>query len=162
MCRLAVGFLFGIGLVVGGSFVRAEEQTAANYAPASTAPVAVADTPAPATPEVRVPDLSGCWSGNWCSNTNGHNGPMRANFCRLTDGNYQVTFVGRFALLVPFRYTTTLTVTGQKDGVVYLAGSHNLGPIMGCFTYSAWANDCQFVSSYCSNKDQGTFTLTKQ
>jgi hypothetical protein len=79
----------------------------------------------------------------------------------MTDGNYQVTFVGKFCLLIPFRYTTTMTVTGQKDGVVYLAGSQNLGPLFGTFTYSAWANDCQFVSSYCSRKDQGQFTLTR-
>ena len=87
---------------------------------------------------------------------------MRASFCRLTDGNYQVTFVGRFAKLIPFRYTTTLTVTGHKDGVVYLSGSHYLGPLMGCYTYNAWSNGCQFVSGYSSSKDQGQFSLAKQ
>jgi hypothetical protein len=86
---------------------------------------------------------------------------MRANFCRLCDGNYQVTFVGRFLKLIPFRYTTTLTVTAQQDGKVLLAGSHTLGPIMGTFSYNAWATDRQFVSGYSSSKDQGQFSLAR-
>lgn len=87
---------------------------------------------------------------------------MRARFCRLCNGNYEVTFCGRFCKLIPFRYKTTLNVTGYTDGVVYMSGSHNLGPVFGTFTYNAWANDCQFVSSYTAgSKDQGQFSLSK-
>lgn len=86
---------------------------------------------------------------------------MRASFCRLCDGNYEVTFTGRFCKLIPFRYKTTLTVTGHSDGVVYLSGNQNLGPLFGTFSYNAWANDCQFVSGYCSKKDQGQFVLSR-
>jgi hypothetical protein len=87
---------------------------------------------------------------------------MRASFCRPCNGNYQVTFTGRFCKLIPFRYTTTLNVTGYADGVVYLSGSHKLGPILGTFSYNAWANDRQFSSGYnAGSKDQGTFTLSR-
>lgn len=86
---------------------------------------------------------------------------MRATFCRRCDGHYDVTFAGRFCLLIPFRYTTTLHVTGHKDGVVYLQGSQHLGPIFGTFSYNAWSNGCQFASGYCSKKDQGQFVLSR-
>ena len=121
--------------------------------------------PVPVTapvPSVRVVDLSGNWCGSWQSCVNGHKGPMRASFCRLCDGNYKVTFVGRFCKVIPFRYTTTLNVTGYADGVgVYLSGSQSLGLILGTFTYNAWANDRQFVSGYSANKDQGQFVMSK-
>ena len=72
-----------------------------------------------------------------------------------------MTFAGRFCKLIPFRSATTLDVTGYSDGVVYLSGSQNLGPIFGTFTYNAWANDRQFASGYSANKDQGQFILSK-
>lgn len=145
-CLLCVG-LFGLNTAA-----RADD------APATAAPAA---QPAPAVQPVRVPDLSGDWCGSWVSCTNGHKGPMKASFCRLCDGNYEVTFAGRFCKLIPFRYKTTLTVTGHSDGVVYLQGSQNLGPLFGTFSYNAWANDCQFASGYGSKKDQGQFSLSR-
>jgi hypothetical protein len=127
---------------------------------ATTTPAVAEAAASPQT--VRIPDLSGEWCGNWQSCTSGHKGPMRATFCRTCDGNYQVTFVGRFCMLIPFRYTTNLTVTGYTDGVVYMSGSQNLGPIFGTFSYNACANDCQFASGYSSRKDQGQFVLSRQ
>jgi len=146
------------------------EQNSSNVA--ETAPSAVQPGPeAPAAPvatpvttpgaSIRIPNLNGDWCGSWQSCTNGHKGPMRASFCRLCDGNYKVTFTGRFCKLIPFRYSTTLNVTGYTDGVVYLSGSQNLGPIFGTFTYNAWANDRQFASGYSANKDQGQFVLAR-
>ena len=136
------------------------EQTAA--APAPTSAASVATPVAVATQAMRIPDLTGDWCGSWQSCVNGHNGPMRASFCRLCNGNYKVTFTGRFCKLIPFRYTTTLNVTGYADGVIYLSGSQNLGPIFGTFTYNAWANDRQFASGYnAGSKDQGQFNLSR-
>lgn len=132
---------------------------------AAAAPIPVdaapAATTAPAT-AVRIPDLSGDWCGSWVSCVNGHKGPMRASFCRQCDGNYKVTFTGRFCKLIPFRYSTVLNVTGYTDGVVYMSGSQYLGPIFGTFSYNAWANDRQFASGYnAGSKDQGQFTLSR-
>lgn len=128
---------------------------------ATAASTEAAPAAAPAQ-NIRIPDLTGEWCGSWQSCVNGHKGPMRASFCRLCNGNYQVTFTGRFCKLIPFRYTTTLNVTGYTDGVVYLSGSQNLGPIFGTFTYNAWANDRQFASGYSAgSKDQGQFNLSR-
>jgi hypothetical protein len=120
-------------------------------------PLAPSVAPAP----IRIPDLSGEWCGSWKSCSNGHNGPMRASFCRLCNGDYQVTFCGRFCKVIPFRYTTTLKTTGYSDGVVYLSGSQSLGPILGTFSYNAWANERQFASGYSASKDRGEFHLAR-
>jgi hypothetical protein len=118
---------------------------------------AVPDAASPAN----CPDLSGSWCGTWSSCVNGHNGPMNATFCRRCDGHYDVTFKGRFWKLIPFHYSTTLMVTGVKDGKVYLSGSHHLGPLLGTFSYNAWADGCQFVSSYCARRDNGQFVMSR-
>lgn len=150
MCRFVLACLLLTGLFALDSTVRAQD-------PAAPTPVAAEAAPAPKP--IRIPDLTGNWCGDWSSCTNGHKGPMRASFCKRCDGNYDVTFVGRFALLIPFKYTTTLTVTGYGDGVVYLTGCHHLGPLFGTFTFNGWANDREFVANYCSKKDQGQFHL---
>lgn len=109
-----------------------------------------------------APELSGRWSGQWSSSHNGHNGPMHATFERVDSQHYQVHFNGRFWKLIPFKYTAVLTVTGvDAHGRVLLAGSHRLGPVLGTFSYNAWASDTQFVAGYCSEKDHGQFTLTR-
>ena len=126
-----------------------------------------APAPAPAGTEVKpeapqaVPNLSGSWNGNWSSCTNGHHGPMAATFCPIDASHYQVHFNGRFFKLIPFRYTAVLTVTGTENGRVLLSGSHHLGPILGTFSYNAWATETQFVAGYCSQKDQGQFVMSR-
>lgn len=122
--------------------------------PAAAAPVAVAEA-------VPVPDLTGSWSGRWVSCTNGHNGPMNATFCRLNATQYEVRFNGRFFKLIPFKYTAVLNVTAVEPGRVYLTGSHRLGPVLGTFSYNAWATDSQFVAGYASEKDQGQFIMNR-
>ncbi|MBX3441923.1 MAG: hypothetical protein KF774_05910 [Planctomyces sp.] len=117
--------------------------------------------PAAEVAPVHVPDLTGTWTGQWKSRTSGHKGPMRAKFCRLDACRYEVTFCGRFCVLVPFRYTTVLTVTGCSDGCVALRGSERLGPLFGTFSMNARASGTQFVSNYCSEKDRGQFTMTR-
>ena len=59
-----------------------------------------------------VPDLSGKWSGYWVSDKNGHNGPLRATFRQQDWDTYRVTYSGRFAKIIPFRYSTTMDVVG--------------------------------------------------
>ena len=119
------------------------------------------DMPPADAAAVAAPNLSGCWTGSWCSTTNGHHGPMNASFCQIDGSHYQVQFNGRFFKLIPFNYTAVLTVTGYDNGRVLLSGSHRLGPILGTFSYNAWATDTQFVAAYCSSKDQGQFTMTR-
>lgn len=108
----------------------------------------------------RAEDLSGWWSGYWVSCTNGHNGPLRAYFCQLDDGSYQVQFSGRFWKIIPFRYTTVLNVVQDGD-VVTLAGDSYLGRLMGSFHYDATATATDFTADYASRQDYGQFIMSR-
>tara|TARA_B100000686_G_C16474162_1_gene803665 strand:- start:213 stop:632 length:420 start_codon:yes stop_codon:yes gene_type:complete len=112
-----------------------------------------------ATPSQAL-DLSGTWTGNWHDFRTGHKGPLRATFSQLEDGNYQVHFRGRFAKIIPFRYTVVLEAT-EKDGKVELAGTSNISRRRGTFYYKAEATDTNFVSSFRSRKDNGEFRLSR-
>jgi hypothetical protein len=116
---------------------------------------------APASETVCVPDLTGEWSGYWESDVNGHTGPIRARVERLDACHYRVVFCGRFWRVCPFRYTTTLRITGYGPGYVCLGGSHRLGPVFGTFSYNARATQTHFVSRYCAEDDHGTFVMTR-
>lgn len=131
--------------------------------PAVAVPGRTADIPPPApAPVFVVPDLSGCWSGCWFSCKNGHKGPLKAEFCKLSETCYQVTFRGRFWVVLPFRYTTTMTVTGYTaDGQVLLASSQRLGPILGTFCMNAVASTCRFEANFESRNDHGKFVLSR-
>ena len=105
-------------------------------------------------------DLSGTWSGSWHDYRTGHQGPLRATFIKLETGNYQVNFGGRFAKIIPFRYTVILEAT-EKDGKVQLAGTSDIRRRRGTFYYKAESTDTSFVSSFRSRKDNGEFRLQR-
>jgi len=105
-------------------------------------------------------DLSGTWTGQWEDFNTGHSGPLRATFVKLTDGNYEVNFSGRFFKIIPFRYTVVLNAV-EKDGKVHLSGTSNVSRRRGTFTYTAEATDTNFVSSFVSCKDNGQFRLDR-
>jgi len=149
--------MLGISLPVALSL---SLQTAIGLESGATAAVQGAEaTPVQAAP-IHVPNLSGAWAGSWSSRCSGHQGPLKATFCRLDCNHYEVHFRGRFCKLLPFCYTVTLRVTGCEDGKVYLSGSHRL-PLFGTFTFSAWATDTQFCAGYRSKEDAGQFVMSR-
>ena len=106
-------------------------------------------------------DLSGSWSGQWYSCSSRHHGPLKANFCKVDDSSYQVSFKGRFFKIVPFRYSVTLNVVSDDGGTVKLAGSNYLGRMFGTFTYQATSTETKFKANYFSCKDNGRFELCR-
>jgi len=117
---------------------------------------------APAQPPCPCPpDLSGEWpTGTWKSDADGHTGPLSATFVKSGEGQYRVTFRGRFWRFFPFRYNVTLDVVGQAGDSACLAGSSRL-PLFGTFHYQARASANEFVATYTSGKDHGTFSLRR-
>ena len=109
--------------------------------------------------ECQAADLSGCWEGRWESCTSGHQGPLKATFCKLDETHYRVEFSGRFFKVFPFHYSVTLAVTGHDGDSVLLSGNSYLGRMFGTFHYSARATGCDFVADYTSCKDRGRFIL---
>ncbi len=112
------------------------------------------------TASAQNPDLSGKWSGYWVSDTNGHRGPLHATFTPLGDDAYRVKYRGRFAVVIPFRYVTTMDVVGRGDGVVVLAAEKPLGPF-GTFRTTATVTSSTFDATFTSRRDSGRFVLRK-
>ncbi len=140
-------------LEAGGAALSSGDQPA--VAPESVSSVITEYLPA-------VPaSLSGQWSGSWLSCTTGHKGPLQASFCQLAPDRYEVTFRGRFFKFIPFRYSLQLCVVGYEADRVLLSGSHKLGPIMGTFSYSAYATASEFVATYRSKQDYGQFRMSR-
>ena len=106
------------------------------------------------------PNLSGKWSGYWVSDTNGHTGPLHAKFKPHGPDAYKVTYRGRFAVVIPFRYTTTMDVVGRGDGFVVLSAEKPLGPF-GTFRTTATATDTNFDATFSSRRDNGRFVLRR-
>lgn len=107
------------------------------------------------------PDVSGRWSGYWVSDTNGHTGPLHARFTPKGDDAYRVTYRGRFAKVIPFRYATTMDVIGRDDGVVVLSAERSLGPF-GTFRTTATVTGTNFDATFTSRRDSGRFVLQKR
>jgi hypothetical protein len=123
--------------------------------------LAVAPAPADAPPAAAPPDLSGEWAGHWESGKNGHRGPLRATFTRVGPDCYSVRFRGRFAVVIPFRYTTPIAVAGTGDGVAVLTASRNLGPLLGTFAMTATATSRTFNADFTAKNDHGKFVLRR-
>ena len=113
------------------------------------------------TTSARPPELAGKWSGYWISDTNGHTGPLHAKIRPLGDEAYRVAFRGRFWVVFPFRYATTMHVAGGDDRVVHLTASRRLGPL-GTFTTTATATDSSFDAVFSSRQDSGRFVLSRR
>ena len=105
-------------------------------------------------------DLSGSWSGRWDSQSTGHTGPLKAEFTRIDDSQYQVDFRGRFLKLVPFRYSVVLTAVEEGENV-RLSGDNYLGRMFGWFHYDAVVSGDCFTAIYSSCKDSGQFQMTR-
>ena len=106
-------------------------------------------------------DISGCWSGYWISCADGHQGPMQATICKINDNCYSARFKGRFFVVVPFRYSTTLQVVGREGNTLILAGEERLGPVLGTYRFSAKVTATDFDASYSARIDNGKFVMRK-
>jgi len=124
-------------------------------------PAMAAETVAEATVVHASTDLSGTWTGQWGSQSTGHEGPMTATFCRLNNSQYSVTFTGKFCALIPFRYKAVLAAQQNADGSVSLSGSKNLGLLFGTFRFQGTASGNQFHATYRSKSDCGNFRMTR-
>ena len=102
------------------------------------------------------------YSGTWKSNTTGHQGTLRVRVLEQGSSTYRVRFTGTFLGVVPFMYSTPMTVTGRTpDGGVMLYGQSNL-PIFGDFRSQAYMNGGQFTATYSSARDQGQFNMLRR
>ncbi|MEE2826101.1 MAG: hypothetical protein VYE64_05695 [Planctomycetota bacterium] len=105
--------------------------------------------------------LSGNWSGDWSSCKSGHNGRLRATFCRISETQVQARFNGTFCKIFPFRYNAVLQIVHEEEGLIQLKGSRKLGPLMGTFRYEATITGNDFRATYRSKRDCGQWNMTR-
>jgi len=102
------------------------------------------------------------YRGEWVSDCNGHHGVLKARVRADDCGSYRVTYSGTFLKVVPFVYSTPMTVTGTApDGTVSLHG-HSRLPIFGEFDCQATMNGSQFHANYQSARDHGRFSMQRR
>jgi hypothetical protein len=71
-----------------------------------------------------------------------------------------VDFTGRFAKVIPFRYSVVLNVVGTAGDTTFLAGQSRL-PIFGTFQYQAAATPTSFQATYRHRRYSGQFLLQR-
>ncbi len=106
-------------------------------------------------------EIAGCWEGSWLSNSNGHNGNLRAIITKQGENYYHAHFKATYAFVIPFEFEVPLMVT--EDGGVYAFESQaDLGWLAGgVYTYTGTTTPHDFSASYCAAKDHGTFTMSR-
>jgi hypothetical protein len=106
-------------------------------------------------------DVSGNWSGRWHSAANNHSGKISATFCQSNHNTMRTQFRGTFAKVIPFRYTTNLTIASQSPGLTVLSGSRRL-PLGGEFNYYVTMTDQCFHGTFSSKRNRGTFIMSRK
>jgi hypothetical protein len=102
------------------------------------------------------------YRGTWQSDTSGHHGLLRARVLSNNGSTYNVRFSGTFLGVVPFVYSTPMTVTGRTpDGGVMLYGKSKL-PIFGDFRSTAYMNGSTFNANYSAASDRGRFIMQRR
>ncbi len=105
-------------------------------------------------------DLSGNWSGHWRSSANNHRGRICATFEQIGPNTVRAKFRGTFAKVIPFRYATNLCVASQQPGLTVLSGAKRI-PLGGEFRYHVEMTDRNFIGSFASRRNSGTFLMSK-
>jgi hypothetical protein len=107
-------------------------------------------------------DLDGRWEGYWLSERNGHHGRLQCLVSRLEDGSYRARFKATYWKCFRFGYAVNLSVAREPTGAFNFQGEADLGWWGGgVYHYNGHATPGDFVSTYKSEYDHGTFRMAR-
>lgn len=123
-------------------------------------------SPAPGDP------LTGRWQGEWHSDANGFHGPLRAVMTRVDDCRWRAAFHATFGRVLKACYSTDLVIDRATDLVPGAAdlsgprctfkGSSDLGVFGGgVYEYAAEVSSDEFIATFQSRTDRGTFRMRR-
>ena len=115
---------------------------------------AVANPPADPT------DITGQWKGRWVSDASGHNGGLRCVVTRTGAQTYSARFRAAWGWIFRFEYELPLVADRRDDAYTYFHGEADLG-WPGVYRYEGKAGGDEFICEYETDKDYGTFTMTR-
>lgn len=102
---------------------------------------------------------SGVWRGQWTSESSGHRGALGAKIRPDGPNHYRATFYGRFAVVIPFFYRTTLDrIPGTTD--MYYSAKQM--PLLGTYETTARISGNHFRADFVGKKDRGIFEMRRR
>ena len=104
--------------------------------------------------------LEGRWEGNWISEVNYHHGKLRCIVSKDGDA-YRARFHAKYLKILGFGYTVELKAEATGNGYKF-HGEADLGVMGGVYRYEGHADTTNFVSTYSSKYDHGTFQMQKR
>jgi len=106
-------------------------------------------------------DITGRWEGTWQSEVTGHHGKLRCLVIPLEGGDYQARYRAKYLRIMSFSYSVKLKVAAAEDGFKF-NGEADLGWYAGGrYQYEGRASATNFVSTYKSKEDHGSFQMTR-
>jgi hypothetical protein len=99
-------------------------------------------------------ELSGCWDGVWDNWHDLFKGRMKARIWKCDETHYQGEFWGIALVVIPYRYTSTLTVTHVEDGKTHFCGGDKL-PLWGGYTICGYVCGDKLFARYTKCKGDG-------
>ncbi|MDB6026874.1 MAG: hypothetical protein JWM68_3097 [Verrucomicrobiales bacterium] len=105
--------------------------------------------------------VAGRWEGIWKSDANQHSDKLRCLLTQVSDGKYEARFRAKYKKVLSFSYTATFQGT-KKDSEFSFSGDADLGKLAGgIYYYRGEISPTNFVSTYRSKYDHGTFHLAR-
>jgi len=118
-----------------------------------------------ATPASTGEGLSGCWTGTWHSDSNGHEGGLRCIMTPRAAGSFDARYHATYDwCLLGFSFEYTVPVRAEKSGVIWtFKGGAELGCWIagGLYEYEGRIDGGDFSATYKSEDDHGVFRLKR-
>lgn len=108
---------------------------------------------------VHAANPTGVWRGQWSSQSSGHRGALGAKIRPAGPDHYEATFYGRFAVVIPFFYRTTLDRIPGTDDFYYSAKKM---PLLGTYETTARISGNSFRADFVGKKDRGVFEMRRR
>ena len=105
--------------------------------------------------------VEGPWMGEWISDVNQHHGKLRCVMTKEEEGKYKAYFHATFWKI--FRYSYSTILNGEDlTNMTHFKGEKDLGWLAGgVYRYEGHATPTNFLSTYKSKYDHGTFEMIR-
>jgi hypothetical protein len=116
---------------------------------------------APAAPPRDL--MAGSWDGSWASGSKPMGGKLTAVIEKLPDANYHASFESEAPLKITTKSVCTFHISGRAGGVWEFSGKEDLGLLQGgTYKYKGTVDGNDFVCTYDSTFDKGTFRMKRK
>ena len=111
---------------------------------------------------VPTDQITGAWEGTWQNRSGGHMDRMRAVISASGPETYRVHYYAWYQRVLTFSYVAELRAIRREGETVFFTGEADLGWWAGGrYRYEGQASPAEFLCSYDSKYEVGTFTLKR-